>query len=366
MILITCLFALLGLTIQLAEMRRALFAIRCHALTQLFSLVLTPVLYYALVFYPSWEVRAGILSRPFAVGMMAALCMPTTTNTSVLFAQQARGDVSVASINAAVGNLVGAVFAPVLATALINSVVQSGATRVHSDAAKTAAKLGREIVAPMVGGLCVQWAIGRWAMHGAPSGVVWRRVRRVLLAVSNAILCVMFWLVFSKAFAGKHDGMTGRGIALLVFWVVVWHLLLVALAWYCSRWVSVSPPPAAAGDGRQGACGQCGQRACGSHACSGREDAERRVAFLLVAPQKTESMAVAILAALFTGSNDIGLLTLPIVTYHSVQMVVAAVLVPRCRRMVAAATLVAEEKAPQCDAAEALLPEAERQRHQSD
>ena len=74
-------------------------------LIQIFSLVFTPCLYYAAVFHWQWEVSAGILSQTFAVGMMAAMCMPTTTNTSVLFVQQARGDVSLATINAALGNV---------------------------------------------------------------------------------------------------------------------------------------------------------------------------------------------------------------------------------------------------------------------
>ena len=42
-------------------------------------------------------------------------------------------------------------------------------------------------------------------------------------------------------------------------------------------------------------------------------------------------MAIAILAALFGDSPDVGALTLPIVCYHTVQMLVAAILVPRVR-----------------------------------
>ena len=123
---ITALFALLGLTLDLPEMRAALVSCDVHVLIQLFSLVFTPCLYYAAVFRWRWEQRTGILSQAFAVGTMAAMCMPTTTNTSVLFVQQARGDVSLATINAAVGNLAGAVVAPLLATMLINSVVTIG------------------------------------------------------------------------------------------------------------------------------------------------------------------------------------------------------------------------------------------------
>ena len=58
---------------------------------------------------------------------------------------------------------------------------------------------------------------------------------------------------------------------------------------------------------------------------------QRRIAFVFVAPQKTEGMAIAILAALFGDNPNVGALTLPIVSYHTVQMLVAAILVPRVR-----------------------------------
>ena len=59
--------------------------------------------------------------------------------------------------------------------------------------------------------------------------------------------------------------------------------------------------------------------------------------FLLVAPQKTEGLAAALLTIMFDGSPDfsVGELMLPIVVYHSVQMIFATALVPMLRAYVA-------------------------------
>ena len=46
----------------------------------------------------------------------------------------------------------------------------------------------------------------------------------------------------------------------------------------------------------------------------------------LMASQKTESKAAALLTVLYGDSRDLGELLLPVVAYHSVQMVVAAAL----------------------------------------
>jgi len=77
--LIVALFLLLGLTLDIEALRQAAGALHVHLFVQLFSLVLTPLAYFGLVYHWRWEVSSGILQPNFAAGVMAALCMPTTT-----------------------------------------------------------------------------------------------------------------------------------------------------------------------------------------------------------------------------------------------------------------------------------------------
>ena len=315
-VLITSLFALLGLTLQLGQLRDGLLDLRSHCLIQACSLLLIPTLYYVLVF--RWDfghAPDGVLSAPFAIGLMAALCMPTTTNTSVLFVQQAKGDVAVATLNAAVGNLVGALFSPVLAACLINSVV-SGSSRVSSDAATTAVKLSKEIVAPLLCGLAVQLAVAR---SGAIAAAPRARAVRGLLRLSNVILVCLFYLVFAKAFSTSTGALQPASIAKLCAWVTLWHIAAVLVCWKASALLAY---------GQRGASPE---GSAPSKAPPAYREVSRRITFVLVAPQKTESMAIAILTALFDGSPDLGALTLPIVVWHTVQMIVAALLIPRLR-----------------------------------
>lgn len=116
---IITLFALLGLTLDLAELRKGFFAWRIHLLCQSFSLLVIPCLYYALVYHWHLERSLGILDRNYAVGLMTALCMPTTTNTGPMLVREAKADVSLATANAALGNTIGAVWSPILAQVLI-------------------------------------------------------------------------------------------------------------------------------------------------------------------------------------------------------------------------------------------------------
>ena len=90
--LIATIFAILGLTLDLTELRSGASACHVHALLQLFSLGLCPALYYGCVYHWGWAERAGILTEPLAVGCMAAAAMPVTAATSLVFVVQARGE----------------------------------------------------------------------------------------------------------------------------------------------------------------------------------------------------------------------------------------------------------------------------------
>ena len=86
-----------------------------------FNLVLTPLAFYFLVYRWGWDIKLGIISRELAPGVMAAMCIPTTTSTCVLFTKLAGGDDALAAFNAAAGNVAGVVWSPLMASWLMGS-----------------------------------------------------------------------------------------------------------------------------------------------------------------------------------------------------------------------------------------------------
>ena len=87
-------------------------------------------------------------------------------------------------------------------------------------------------------------------------------------------------------------GVDGKALAKLVGWIAGVHVVTLGLAWLVSGLARLSPP--------------------------------RRIAFALVCPQKTEGMAIALIGIIFPDKANQGEMMLPIVAYHSVQMLVAA------------------------------------------
>merc|ERR1712166_924810 len=82
---------------------------------------------------------------------MAAMVMPTTTTTNVLWTQLADGDVSIAAVNAVVGNLLGAIVAPLMASLLIGSDDTK-----KNDIGATMWKMCKEIIIPFTIGIVLQ------------------------------------------------------------------------------------------------------------------------------------------------------------------------------------------------------------------
>ena len=289
--LLAALFLILGLTRDASKWLSAGKALHFHVLLQTCSLVITPIIYFFVVRKPGWDVSSGMLTEALGVGVVVAMAMPTTAATSLVFVQQARGDAAVAAINMSLGQLLGCLTAPPLITVLLVHGHNSGG----STPLKTIGKMCYELVLPMIVGILTQILAERWRPGS-------RRQLKRLSILNIPALFALFLLIFAKSFKESKGVLSVRVAAKLLGWMTVTHLVILAVTWLVATTVRLSK--------------------------------RRRLAFVLVAPQKTEGLAIALVASI---SAELGPgmplaeLTLPIVSYHAIQMVVASLLVPFVR-----------------------------------
>lgn len=293
------LFLLQGLGLDMHELHAAaLHSVHIHVLLWTFSLVAMPLAYWAATYRWRWDATSGILSVPFADGTMTALCMPTTASTSLIFTQEAEGDASLAALNMAGAQLLGTLVSPAMADSLLIRSRNSSSSPSLDLGAKYV-KLSWEVVAPLIGGVCLQLLAAR-ARRASLLPPLPAAVPRIRKALGAAILVFLLWLIFCKAFHhGDAVPVGGAALARLLAWVLVVHVVALALAWITGAAFRLSPP--------------------------------RRITLALVGPQKTEGMAIALIGIIFPSSAQQGEMMLPIVAYHSVQMLVAALVVPKLR-----------------------------------
>ena len=284
--LIVLVFLVIGATVPLEQLWEGTFALNFHIVCQLYSLIVLPVVYYVVVYQWGWEVSMGILSPDFAMGVMATLCMPTTGFTCVMFARQGGGDESVAVCNAALGNILGPIVAPITAHYTMHSSSRSMGQKVT--------KLILQLIVPLVMGAMLQHTIRRTGEKEL------YRMQKAARYFFNIVLATILYYIFCEGFASGAHQMSAASVATMVAWVACVHIAAFFGGYLYT-------------------------------ACFGMS-LKRRVTLMFVGSQKTEGMAIAILAIISANS---GVLTLPVVAYHSVQMAFAAAVAPHIRHYVA-------------------------------
>ena len=202
-------------------------------------------------------------------------------------ARASGGDEALALFNATFGSLLGVVFSPLLVLGLASLHAELDRTAVLRD-------LALQTILPLIIGQCTRLAIARWA-----------DARRKLLGIaSNALVLITLWHVFSTTAATGALRSSQVPTALLI--AAPLFATLFATAWWTSSrpWFGLDRPG--------------------------------RVAAIITASQKSAALGVPMLTVLASQRTDIGLLCLPVVVYHVLQLSIAGALTTSWQRWVQA------------------------------
>ena len=297
-------FLMSGLSIGgLAALRSALSSggFSRHASIQGFSLLAMPV-----VFAATFPFVASSLELPDAVvsGSIFMSCLPTTIGLGVVISRAAGGDTVLAILHATIGNSVGAMIAP------ITSTFFSGITP-DVQPMELAQKLVKLIFVPGAIGLAARFSAPVLAAKYAP----WYS------PVQQLCLLGVLSNVFSNAFSSPQMGasfaqessssvehhqpspLSGPLVAKMLAVMAAYHLTLFGAAWLLfSRRPFYMP-------------------------------IEQRIAGCICATQKTAAMGVPMLSVMFSADPNLALLTLPLLTYHPMQILCGSLLAPRLLRL---------------------------------
>ena len=274
---IAAIFVIQGLMLDGDNLRRGFMSWRVHVVVQLGIFVGFPLVVWLLLAALPWgfgtELRTGLL-------VLAVL--PTTISTAVVYAGQSGGNAATALFNATLSNLLGILVVPL---ALVAMQVGAGA----GPALDTGAffqKIGMLVVAPFVVGQGLRLAGCRPDKHRG-AGQRWCQ------ALILYILLATFHVSFQQGAFGE-----GAGVPLghlLMFLAALTVLVRLAAPWL----------------GRGFA-------------------AEHRPAVFFCVTEKTLATGLPMATALFGSEHPgLGVLVLPILLYHLLQLLVDGVLASR-------------------------------------
>lgn len=258
---------------------------RLHLLVLSITFVLFPLIGLGLPLLPS-----AILAPGLVAGMTYLTCLPSTMQSSVALVGAARGDVAAALCSASASNTLGVVVTPVLAALLL-----------HAQGISISGQAIRDILIQLLAPFIVGQLVHRWL--GPPLA----RFKQPLSWYDRFTILLIVYGAFSTAMV--------QGV-----WRQVAPLQFVALVLLCAALLAIILV----------VCRQAA-RLLGFRV-------EGEIVIVICGSQKGLAAGVA-MASLIFKSAELGLVLLPVMVYHQLQLMTCAVLAGRYGRRNAAETL---------------------------
>ena len=273
---IFALFFLHGLKLPRREVAHAMKGWRVQVAMLGFTFVAMPVLGWGLA-----QTVGPVLPSALAAGLLYAAILPSTVQSAISYASLAKGNVAVSVVGAALSNLVGIIATPALFALLIGTA--AGAA-VSGD---VLLRIATMLLLPFVLGQAVQHWLGAWAA----------RQKSLLTVFDRGVILLAVYVAFSSAVSsGALAVVSLEALALLTLLAVVLLAAAFAGAW-----------------GLGGALGLA------------RPD---RVSLLFAGAHKSIATGAPMAALLFP-AEVAGLMILPAVLYHQLQLIASAPLAAR-------------------------------------
>ena len=259
---------------------------------QLASLLVTFVIFPLL----GWAMAAGaesIIDPALIAGFVFLTLLPSTVQSSIAMVGVARGNVAAAICCASLSNMAGVFFTPMLALVLMDA--QAG----DMDAGAAIGKVALQILLPfIIGMMCQRPLAGVMAWFGSK-----------LKLYDRAVILLIGYIAISAAITGGVFAEIGL-VDLVLLGVLFLVLLVLAMG---GSWLLA------------GALGM---------------NMADRIALLFCGSQKSLASGVPLAAALFPASAA-GVIIVPVIVYHQMQLVIGTVLCGRLARHGEAAGAVA-------------------------
>lgn len=222
----------------------------------------------------------GYLDSGLATGLMFLCLLPSTVQSSIAFTSIARGNVPAAICSASVSNLAGVVITPLLATMLLSAHpggMSLGAVR----------DIALQILLPFGVGQCARPLIGAWLS---------RRKMLTMVFDRGSILLVVYSAFSAGVVAGIWSKVTPQSLAL----VIVLNLLILGIVLGFTTAVSRFL----------------------------RFPVEDEIAIVFCGSKKSMASGLPMANIIFSAST-VGLIVLPLMLFHQMQLMVCAALARR-------------------------------------
>jgi sodium/bile acid cotransporter 7 len=247
---------------------------RLHLVVLSSTFVLFPLLCLGLTALPAWITPPALASGIVFVG-----CLPSTIQSSIGFTVIARGNVPAAVAAASASNLLGILLTPVLVGLLLHA---QGAV-----SASSAWAIVLQLLVPFLAGQGLRRWIGGWIAE---------RSRALSIIDRGSILLVVYTAFSSAVVGGVWSKISGLDLFRLLALCAVLLAAVLAATWFTARRLRFATPD--------------------------------EIAIVFCGSKKSLASGVPMAGVLFPAATA-GLVLLPLMVFHQVQLMACAVIAQR-------------------------------------
>lgn len=270
-------FFLHGLRLPRAEVVTAMRNWRLQGVIFAFVFALMPLIALATA-----HLQSGLLPDRLVIGLLFLGTLPSTVQSAISYSSIAGGNIAASVMASALLNLAAIVMTPLLLIMLVGQA--GGGAAIGGD---TVLKIVTILLLPFALGQLAQGWLQAWAIRNKP----------LLTGLDRFTIALAVYVAFSSAVAGGQLALLD-GQVLAVLLAIVTAMLAVAMA---------------------------GSWALGGIMGLPRAD---RISLLFAGSQKSIATGAPLAAILFAGPQG-GIIILPTLIYHQLQLIVAAPLAAR-------------------------------------
>lgn len=284
-IAVMVIFLLSGISLKSEELSKAFQRLRFNSFVQVFNFFVVSSITFG---FSRLMIRAGVLPRSLADGLVIGTSVPITVNMVLVLTKSSNGDEAAAIFNAAFGSLIAVFLSPALVLMYLGV---KGAV----DLGTVFYKLAIRVVLPI--------AIGQIFHNFSPRVCAFVKEHKpVFKKVSEYCLIFIIYTVFCKTFSKERDAS-----ALDIFIMIALEFLLLAtmmgLAWFLLKLLFPNAP-------------------------------KLRVMGLFGCTHKSVALGIPLINAIYEENPLVGFYTLPLLIWHPMQLVIGTFLAPRLCKFV--------------------------------
>jgi len=273
-------FFFYGLRLDFENIKKGLSNYKLHILVQIGTFVIFPIIGFIVYKFFVNETNHNLL-----LGVFFLCALPSTVSSSVVLVAIAKGNIPAAIFNASISGIIGVFATPALMTLV---VATSGASM---ELGSVLLKLILQVLVPVILGACLNFKFGKWAIKN----------KKFFTLYDQIIILLIVYTSFCDSFANRmFEGISQSSIIILCIAMIALFFSVYGIIYTSSKFLKF-------------------------------ENADTTTA-LFCGSKKSLAHGAVMSKIIFANSNILGIIILPTMIYHALQLVIVSILAKKAQR----------------------------------